>query len=358
LVVKKLQDQTLYCVEPHANERKTSACKGTRQMSLTLFRERDCSKLILPSLLAIILFVISVFGILLPGFKESLLESKKETIQELTATTWDILSYYNQKETTGELSRETSQALAINEIKSLRYGPEEKDYFWINDMQPKMVMHPYLPELDGQTLTDYADPEGKHLFVAFVDTVRKYGEGFVPYMWQWKDDPTRVVKKLSFVKGFEPWGWVIGTGMYLDDVDREISNHTRNFSYISTIILILVILLSGYIVRQGIQTTLKRKQAEEELKKYHSRLEIMVAERTKELGKALSDVKKLSGLLPICASCKKIRDDKGYWNQIEEYIRDRSEAEFTHSICEECAGKLYPGFTFNNNNNNNNTDQK
>jgi hypothetical protein len=79
----------------------------------------------------------------------------------------------------------------------------------------------------------------------------------------------------------------------------------------------------------------------------------MVAERTAELGKALSDVKQLSGLLPICASCKKIRDDKGYWNQIEEYIRDRSEAEFTHSICEEFAGKLYPGFIFNNS-----TDQK
>jgi len=55
-------------------------------------------------------------------------------------------------------------------------------------------------------------------------------------------------------------------------------------------------------------------------------------------------VKKLGGLLPICASCKKIRDDKGYWNQIEEYIRDHPEAEFTHSICNECVEKLYPDF--------------
>ena len=318
-------------------------------MSLTLFRERDCSKLVLPSFLAIILFVVSTFGVILPGFKGSLLESKKETIQELTATTWDILDYYNHKEITGELSRKESQTRAINQVKNLRYGPEEKDYFWINDMQPKMVMHPYLPELDGEILTDYADPEGKHLFIAFVDTVRKYGEGFVPYMWQWKDDPNRIVHKLSFVKGFEPWGWIIGTGMYLDDVDLEISNLTRTFSYISTIILILVVLLSGYIVRQGVQTTLKRKQAEEELKQYHSRLEVMVVERTAELSKALSDVKKLGGLLPICASCKKIRDDKGYWNQIEEYIRDHSEAEFTHSICNECAEKLYPDFMQRNN---------
>ena len=61
-----------------------------------------------------------------------------------------------------------------------------------------------------------------------------------------------------------------------------------------------------------------------------------------ELQNALSKVKLLSGFLPICASCKNIRDDKGYWNQIESYIRDRSEAEFSHGICPDCAKKLYP----------------
>ena len=61
-----------------------------------------------------------------------------------------------------------------------------------------------------------------------------------------------------------------------------------------------------------------------------------------ELKEALSKVKQLSGMLPICASCKKIRDDKGYWNQIESYIHEHSEAEFSHSMCQECANKRYP----------------
>ena len=77
-----------------------------------------------------------------------------------------------------------------------------------------------------------------------------------------------------------------------------------------------------------------RKKTEEEREKL-----------IKDLTEALAKVKTLSGLLPICASCKKIRDDKGYWNQIEKYVRDRSEAEFSHSICPECAKKLYPDFT-------------
>jgi len=70
---------------------------------------------------------------------------------------------------------------------------------------------------------------------------------------------------------------------------------------------------------------------------------VQLSRTMKELQNALGEIKKLSGLLPICANCKKIRDDKGYWNQIESYIRKHSEAEFSHGICPECARKLYPG---------------
>jgi len=102
-----------------------------------------------------------------------------------------------------------------------------------------------------------------------------------------------------------------------------------------------------------IQDITRRKKAEQALKKHEGELEKLVRQRTaalkdanNKLQLALCKVKLLSGMLPICASCKKIRDGQGYWNQIEEYIRARSEAEFTHSLCEECAAKLYPGFTF------------
>ncbi len=115
----------------------------------------------------------------------------------------------------------------------LRYGDEGKDYFWITDMHPTMVMHPYLPELDGQDLTNYEDQRGKKLFVAFVDAVRENGSGFVDYYWQWKDDPDRIVPKLSYVEEFKPWGWVIGTGIYVEDVNASIARVQRNLTYIS-----------------------------------------------------------------------------------------------------------------------------
>lgn len=81
-----------------------------------------------------------------------------------------------------------------------------------------------------------------------------------------------------------------------------------------------------------------------EMALYKAKIDREKDQLTLELQKALEKVKLLSGIIPICCSCKKIRDDKGYWKQVEVYIRDHSEAEFSHGICEECVKKLYPDY--------------
>ena len=79
-----------------------------------------------------------------------------------------------------------------------------------------MVVHPYSPELNGKDLTDFRDSNGKAIFVEFVKAVSSTGDSYVDYMWQWNDDSTRNVPKLSYVRLFEPWGWIIGTGIYTE----------------------------------------------------------------------------------------------------------------------------------------------
>jgi hypothetical protein len=107
-------------------------------------------------------------------------------------------------------------------------------------------------------------------------------------------------------------------------MDGSIGYHT--FSANPVIQAGKIIGLEGFII-----DTTDHRQAEQEKEKLILNLQ-----------KALKDVKQLSGLLPICSHCKKIRDDKGYWNQIETYIHERSDAEFSHCICQECAEKYYP----------------
>jgi methyl-accepting chemotaxis protein len=115
----------------------------------------------------------------------------------------------------GTSSLEERQQKAAEMIKALRYGPENKDYFWINDLHPRMIMHPYKPELDGQDLSENKDPNGKKLFVEFVNVCREKGEGFVDYYWP-KYGADKPQPKLSYVKLFKPWNWIIGSGVYME----------------------------------------------------------------------------------------------------------------------------------------------
>lgn len=96
---------------------------------------------------------------------------------------------------------------------------------------------------------------------------------------------------------------------------------------------------------RSLRYSIERKRLEEKLRKARDAMEKSAEERKnliEKLQDSLANVKQLSGLLPICSSCKKIRDGKGYWNQIEGYIRDHSEVNFSHGICPECTKKLYP----------------
>ncbi len=110
----------------------------------------------------------------------------------------------------------------LRTIASQRYGPDGKDYFWVNDMDAVVLMHPIKPSLNGKDLTDLKDPDGTYIFREFVKTCREDGEGFVPYRWP-KPGSDEPVRKLSYVRLFEPWNWVIGTGVYLDDIDAKIA---------------------------------------------------------------------------------------------------------------------------------------
>ncbi|HPL17138.1 MAG TPA: methyl-accepting chemotaxis protein [Spirochaetota bacterium] len=108
----------------------------------------------------------------------------------------------------------------------MRYGPENKDYLWINDLAPKMIMHPFNANLEGKDLQDYADPTGKKLFIEMADICRRKGSGFVDYQWQYKDEKDRIVPKISYVRLFKPLGYVIGTGVYIEDVKETMRSFT------------------------------------------------------------------------------------------------------------------------------------
>jgi signal-transduction protein with cAMP-binding, CBS, and nucleotidyltransferase domain/PAS domain-containing protein len=224
-------------------------------------------KIDLPAILAISLFAGLIFFYLIPGFEKVMMDRKRIMIHEMTSAAYSLLNYYHSLEEKGILESEEAKSQARSAVSTIRYGETLKDYFWITDTFPRMIIHPYRPELNGTDLTDFRDSKGKAIFVEFVRVVSAAGESYVDYMWQWNDDSTRIVPKLSNVRLFEPWGWIIGTGIYIDDVRSEIRRIVIRALFISGIIGLVIIILLIAISRQSHKIEDERKRAEDELRK-------------------------------------------------------------------------------------------
>jgi len=147
----------------------------------------------------------------------------------------------------GDIAVADAQKRAMARIAGLRYG--SNDYFWINDMLPRMLMHPIKPEMVGNDLSNYKDPNGRLLFVDFVEAVKKDGAGFVAYEWP-KPGFDKPQPKLSYVVGFAPWNWVIGTGVYIDDLKAQTWVSTQHSLIFAGLILLFTLAVSIFVARR------------------------------------------------------------------------------------------------------------
>lgn len=178
--------------------------------------------------------------------RTEMLESRKLATQHTVETAYSVLIHYQHLEAIGRLSREAAQRDALAQLRTARYG--ENDYFWVNDLSPRMLMHAAKPELDGKDMSTLTDPSGKKLFTEFVHVVRQHQAGFVDYLWP-KAGSDKPQPKISYVKGFSPWGWIIGTGIYVDDVDTAFYSSLRFAAASLLLCLITVSALSFIIIR-------------------------------------------------------------------------------------------------------------
>ncbi|MEH6471538.1 MAG: methyl-accepting chemotaxis protein [Halopseudomonas sp.] len=193
---------------------------------------------------------------------DDLIRTKQEKLISVVETAYGFIAAAYQRQKSGEWTQQQAQANAMGAVKSLRYQGNE--YFWINDMSPTMVMHPVKPSLDGKPLGAIKDPNGKALFNEFVRTVKKDGEGFVDYYWPKpnKDEP---VSKLSFVKGFTPWGWVLGSGVYMDDVTEEFIAQMTSWVTMLFFVLSATCGLIFLIIRSVTKPLLKTSEAMQDI---------------------------------------------------------------------------------------------
>jgi len=199
-----------------------------------------------------VLGIIVLTGLFLFSEKAMLLHERESNVRQTVETVEKLVAHYYDLSSKNKMSEADAKQAAKDAVRALRYGADE--YFWINDMNTHMVMHPIKPALDGADLSENKDPTGKHLFAEMVQTVKEHGEGFVFYMWP-KPGSEAPVEKVSFVKGFKPWGWVIGSGVYIDSVNATFYERLFSFS-VGAAILTGILLLISLLIAKGLLSQL------------------------------------------------------------------------------------------------------
>ncbi|PPK93104.1 methyl-accepting chemotaxis protein [Kineococcus xinjiangensis] len=172
--------------------------------------------------------------------RDRIMAEREAATRNVVETALGVVSHYGAEAEAGRLSEEEAKAAAIAVLKTLRYSG--KEYFWVNDMGPTMVMHPIKPELDGKDLSGNADPDGKKLFVEMAEVVRKDGAGFVGYQWP-KPDAEEPQPKISYVAGYAPWGWVVGSGVYVDTVSAAALEDAKRLALGALGLLVVCVLV-------------------------------------------------------------------------------------------------------------------
>ncbi len=203
-----------------------------------------------------------MYVVVLPRTHDVVLSQQEQTVVELTSVVVQTLDAHHEQAHSGLVSEKQAKSSALANVRRIRYGADGREYFWINDLRPYLLMHPYRPDLEGTDVGDYRDPSGVRVFVEMVRTVDDHGAGFVEYLWQWHDDKSLVVPKRSYVQLYEPWGWIVGTGIYLQGAEATVDRLTRSVTAVAAIALLVMAAVAGFQILSRYRLTRLRKQAD------------------------------------------------------------------------------------------------
>jgi len=177
----------------------------------------------------------------------TLKQQKQIELQHLTQVGLGIVQEEYAASQKGLVSVDEAQKRAMARLGALRFG--SSDYFVVQDMRSYVLMHPISPQLNGKDMTDLKDPTGKRFVVEMTELVRRQGSGFVDYFWI-KPGTDQQLPKLAHVAGFEPWGWLVVAGVYVDDVAAQTWASTRRSLMAAALVLVLTLVVSVPVARR------------------------------------------------------------------------------------------------------------
>ncbi len=202
------------------------------------FRQLSVSRLLGWLVVSAVLAMLALVAILMVSERSLILQERQASVRQAVETAHGVIAHYHAQATKGTITDDEAKQRAMAAVRALRYNGNE--YFWINDMHPKVVMHPIVPDMEGKDQSQRKDSTGKYLFMEFVKVVQKDGAGFVDYLWP-KPGSDVPVEKAAFVKGFAPWGWIVGSGVYVDTVQATFFSRLGRLGEAGAVTLLLAL---------------------------------------------------------------------------------------------------------------------
>jgi len=198
------------------------------------------------------MLAIAVFG--LSTLSRELHEERRASVKASVEIAHGVAAHFGTLQKSGQLTMEQAQEQAAQAISALLY--DDGNYFWVNDSDAKMIMHPIKPELNGKDVSSFRDSNGVQLFVETTRIAQSKGDGFLAYQWPrpGESDP---VAKMSYVKNYQPWGWIIGSGVYLDDIKQAFWSMFFSFALVFALILVAMFFATA-VIGNSISSPLKR----------------------------------------------------------------------------------------------------
>ena len=269
------------------------------------------NKIIILTLIIIFVFIGFIVGLVLPSANRVIMSRTENQLMNLVDLPMAEVARNYELYKSGALSEEVAKSNALQAIENFRY--DEVEYFWVNDLDGLMLMHPINAALNNTNVLEMKDPDGKFLFADMVEIVKQKGEGIVNYQWP-KPGFDKPQPKVSFVKGFKEWNWVIGTGIYVDDLKAIEGTLLKQVGIMVAIAVVISIFLIAYItiplgnklkiITQGTEAYAKMD--------FSQRMQMDTTDELGEISNAFESVRQEIGDLVINL------------NQVTEELRDSS----------------------------------
>lgn len=294
--------------------------------------QRRIAQILAPTMIVLLIFWLGYFAVLRPHMRDSFHAQQRAALADVMEMTVNGIETIRRQGREDGLPTREIQRRALEFVRSLRHGPDQREYVWVQDRSGLMLMHPVITSLDSTSILDVTDSHGKYFGREILEITAAHSQGYLTYTWPHPADTTRYEEKISLVRRYEPWNWVLGTGLYIRDAEAELGEITGRLNLLAMIALVGATGLIAWIAHVSFSFERRRVTAEQDRERLVG-----------ELQTALQDVRELRGLLPICAHCKKIRNDSGYWQEVEVYVGEHTEATFTHGICPDCRAEFMRG---------------